>query len=241
MGESSPERSAVALRLFAPIAESYDRYAALLSFGQDPRWRRFLVERVETRPDDTVLDVACGTGAISLALARRYGCAVVGIDQSVEMLAEGRRRVVAAGLEARVRLEEGRAETLDFPDSTFDALTSGYLLRYVADPAATLAELARVVRPGGRIAALDFGVPANPVARALWRLYVGVGLPVLGGLVSPGWREVGRVLRDSIPSFYARYPLERQLADWRAAGIADVQARPLSLGGGLVIWGTRDG
>ncbi len=241
MGEPGTEQGALALRLFAPIAESYDRYAALLSFGQDPRWRRFLVERVEARPDDTVLDVACGTGAISLALARRYGCAVVGIDQSVEMLAEGRRRVVAAGLEARVRLEEGRAETLDFPDATFDALTSGYLLRYVADPAATLAELARVVRPGGRIAALDFGVPANPVARALWRLYVGVGLPVLGGLVSPGWREVGRVLRDSIPSFYARYPLERQLADWRAAGIADVQARPLSLGGGLVIWGTRDG
>jgi demethylmenaquinone methyltransferase/2-methoxy-6-polyprenyl-1,4-benzoquinol methylase len=89
------------------------------------------------------------------------------------------------------------------------------------------------------MALLDFGVPASAAARALWRPYVGVGLPVLGGLVSPGWREVGRVLRDSIPSFYARYPLERQLADWRAAGIADVQARPLSLGGGVVIWGTR--
>ncbi len=241
MAERSTEQSALALRLFAPIAGSYDRYAALLSFGQDPRWRRFLVERVEARPGATVLDVACGTGAISLALARRYGCSVVGIDPSAEMLAEGRRRVAAAGLDARVRLEQGNAETLDFPDGTFDALTSGYLLRYVADPAATLTELARVVRSGGRIAALDFGVPSNPAARALWRLYIGVGLPTLGSLVSPGWREVGRVLRDSIPSFYARYPLERQLADWRAAGMADVQARPLSLGGGIVIWGTRGG
>ena len=239
MTERSTERRALALRLFAPIAGSYDRYAALLSFGQDPRWRRFLVERIEAGPNDVVLDVACGTGAISLALARRYGCSVLGLDQSAEMLAEGRRRVAAAGLERRVRLEQGNAETLAFPDGAFDALTSGYLLRYVEDPAATLAELARVVRPGGRMAMLDFGVPANPVARAAWRLYVGVGLPMLGELVSPGWREVGRVLRNSIPSFYARYPLERQLADWRAAGIADVQARPLSLGGGLVIWGTR--
>jgi len=239
MTERSTEPGALALRLFAPIAKSYDRYATLLSFGQDPRWRRFLVDRIEAGPNDAVLDVACGTGAISLALARSYGCSVLGLDQSAEMLAEGRRRVAAAGLENRVRLEQGNAETLAFPDGAFDALTSGYLLRYVEDPAATLAELARVVRPGGRMAILDFGVPGNPVARAAWRLYVGVGLPTLGALVSPGWREVGRVLRDSIPSFYARYPLERQLADWRAAGIDDVQARPLSLGGGLVIWGTR--
>ena len=99
----------------------------------------------------------------------------------------------------------------------------------------------RVVRPGGRVAALDFAVPGNAAARALWRAYVGLGLPALGALASPGWREVGRVLRESIPSFYARYPLERQLADWRAAGVGDVRARTLSLGGGVVVWGTRDG
>jgi demethylmenaquinone methyltransferase / 2-methoxy-6-polyprenyl-1,4-benzoquinol methylase len=231
--------NALALRVFAPIAGTYDRYAALLSFGQDPRWRRFLVERVDASPSDTVLDVACGTGAIALALARRYGCAVVGVDQSAEMLAEGRRRVAAAGLAARVRLEQARAESLPFPDAGFDALTFGYLLRYVDDPAATLAELARVVRPGGRMAALDFGVPPGPAARALWRAYVGIGLPALGRLVSPGWMDVGRVLRESIPSFYERYPLERQLADWEAAGIADVRACRLSLGGGVVVWGTR--
>jgi demethylmenaquinone methyltransferase/2-methoxy-6-polyprenyl-1,4-benzoquinol methylase len=99
--------------------------------------------------------------------------------------------------------------------------------------------MARVVRPGGRIAALDFGVPPGVVPRAAWRAYLAVGLPALGALVSPGWREVGRVLRESIPSFYARYPLARQVENWRAAGIRDVRVRRLSLGGGVVIWGTR--
>jgi len=229
----------LAQELFAPLAATYDRYAFLLSFGQDARWRRFLVERVTAGPGDTVCDVACGTAAISLALARRHGCRVVGIDQSAPMLAEGRRRVAAAGLGDRIRLEEGRAEELPFPDGELAALTSGYLLRYVEDPGATIRELVRVVRPGGTVAALDFGVPPNPVARAAWRAYVGVGLPLLGGLVSAGWREVGRVLRDSIPSFYARYPLERQLEDWRGAGVHDVQARRLSLGGGVIVWGRR--
>ena len=239
MTEALREPNALAQRLFAPLAETYDRYAFLLSFGQDARWRRFLVERVEAGPGDTVCDVACGTGAIALALARRHGCSVVGVDQSAEMLAEGRRRVERAGLDRRIRLEQGRAESLPFADAGFAALTSGYLLRYVADPTATIRGLVRVVRPGGTVAALDFGVPENPLAHAAWRAYVGVGLPLLGGLVSPGWREVGRVLRDSIPSFYARYPLERQLADWRAAGVPDVRAERLSLGGGIVVWGTR--
>lgn len=239
MTKALGERERLALRLFAPIAGTYDRYAFLLSFGQDARWRRFLVERIDARPDDTVLDVACGTGAIALALVRRYGCSVVGVDASREMLAAGRRRVAVAGAEARVRLELGRAEALPFADGSFDGLTFGYLLRYVADPAGTLRELARVVRPGGRIASLDFLVPPSPVVRAAWRPYVEVVLPTLGGLVSPGWREVGRVLRDSIPSFYERYPLERQLADWRAAGITGVGAKPMSFGGGVVVWGAR--
>jgi demethylmenaquinone methyltransferase / 2-methoxy-6-polyprenyl-1,4-benzoquinol methylase len=237
--ETLREPNALARELFAPLAETYDRYAFLLSFGQDARWRRFLVEHVRAGPEDTVCDVACGTGAISLALVRRHGCRVVGIDQSEPMLAEGRRRVDAAGLADRIRLEAGRAERLPFGDGELAGLTSGYLLRYVADPRATIRELVRVVRPGGTVAALDFGVPPNPIVRAAWRAYVGVGLPLLGGLVSPGWREVGRVLRASIPSFYARYPLEGQLADWRAAGVPDVRARALSLGGGVIGWGTR--
>jgi demethylmenaquinone methyltransferase/2-methoxy-6-polyprenyl-1,4-benzoquinol methylase len=233
------ERGALAARLFPPIAPTYDRYAFLLSFGQDARWRRALVAAIGAGPDDTVLDVACGTGAIAAELVRRYGCSVTGLDRSGEMLAEARRRLAAAGLGDRVRLERGLAEALPFPDASFDHLTGGYLLRYVADPAATIAELARVVRPGGRVALLDFGVPPNALVRAAWRLYVGIGLPTLGRLVSPGWHEVGVVLRRSIPEFYARFPLEEQLEAWRAAGLVDVRARRMSLGGGVVVRGTR--
>ena len=230
-----------ARELFAPLGPTYDRYAALLSFGQDPRWRRFLVSRVEAGPGGRVLDVATGTAAVAVELVRRHGCSVVGLDQSPEMLAEARLRVERAGLADRIELLEGRAETLPFADREFDALTFTYLLRYVDDPGGTLAELARVVRPGGTIASLEFGVPPGALPRAAWNLYVGVGLPLAGRLVSPGWAEVGRFLGPSIRSFYERHPLPALLDLWREAGIENVRYRRLSLGGGIVVWGRRGG
>ena len=163
--------------LFAPLGPTYDRYAALLSFGQDPRWRRFLVSRVDAGPGDTVLDVATGTGAVARELIRQKRCSVVGLDQSPEMLTEARRR-----LGAEVRFVAGTAERLPFPDASFDALTFTYLLRYVSDPAATLQELARVVRPGGTIAALEFGVPRG-IWRPLWELHVRAVLPAAGRVI----------------------------------------------------------
>jgi demethylmenaquinone methyltransferase/2-methoxy-6-polyprenyl-1,4-benzoquinol methylase len=236
--ESISERNQAAQALFAPLGDTYDRYARLLSFGQDPRWRTFLVDRVEAGPDSTVVDVACGTGAVSIELVRRYGCRVVGVDQSAEMLAAGRARVDAAGLRERIQLEEGRAEHLPFEDAFFHALTFTYLLRYVDDPAATMKELTRVVRPGGRIAMLDFFVSAG-VARPAWELYVRIGLPVLGRAISPGWGEVGSFLGPSIRGFWNRHPVEEIVGAWRDAGIDGVEGRRLSLGGGLVLWGTR--
>jgi demethylmenaquinone methyltransferase/2-methoxy-6-polyprenyl-1,4-benzoquinol methylase len=211
-----------ARELFAPLGPTYDRYARLLSLGQDPRWRRFLVSRIP--PGARVLDVATGTGAVAVELRAR-GCEVVGVDQSPEMLAVARAR----GLD----VVEGRAESLPFGDASFDALTFTYLLRYVADPVATLRELRRIVRPGGTIASLEFAVPRG-LWRPLWELYVRVGLPAAGALISPGWREVGRFLGPSIRSFHARYDLAGL---WREAGIADVRTRRLSLGGGIVVWG----
>jgi demethylmenaquinone methyltransferase/2-methoxy-6-polyprenyl-1,4-benzoquinol methylase len=225
--------AASARTLFAPLGPTYDRYAALLSFGQDPRWRRFLVSRIHAGPSDTVLDVATGTGAVARELLAERGCTVVGLDQSPEMLAEARRR-----LPSSVRLMQGRAEQLPFPDAAFDGLTFTYLLRYVDDPAAVLAELARVVRPGGTIAGLEFAVPRG-VWRPLWELYVRVGLPGAGRALSPGWAEVGDFLGPSIRDFYERYPEERLLELWWDAGIRDVRARRLSLGGGIVTWGRR--
>ena len=235
------ERNRAARELFAPLAPTYDRYARLLSFGQDPRWRSFLVSRIEAGPGDTVLDVACGTGAVAIELARRHGCRVVGVDQSPEMLAEGRRRVEAAGLNERVELRDGRAEDLPFGDEELDGLTFTYLLRYVDDPAAAMRELARVVRPGGRIAMLEFSVPSRPLPRLAWEAYVRLGLPAAGRIVSPGWAEVGGFLGPSIRGFWERCPLDRLRGIWEGAGIGEVDARLLSLGGGLVVWGTRGG
>jgi demethylmenaquinone methyltransferase/2-methoxy-6-polyprenyl-1,4-benzoquinol methylase len=232
------ERSRLAQELFAPLGPTYDRWSRLLSLGQDPRWRRFLVSRIEAGPGDEVLDVATGTAAVAIELARRTGCRVVGLDQSVEMLAAGRQRVETAGLADRIQLVEGSAEQLPFEDGSFDALTFTYLLRYVEEPEAALRELARVVRPGGRVAALEFGLPRG-LWRTLWELYVRVGLPAAGRLVSPAWHEVGAFLGPSIREFHARLPVARQLELWRAAGIEDPRVRRLSLGGGYAMWGTR--
>jgi demethylmenaquinone methyltransferase / 2-methoxy-6-polyprenyl-1,4-benzoquinol methylase len=231
----SSARSKEAIELFAPLGPTYDRYASLLSFGQDPRWRRFLVSRVDVGPEHTVLDVATGTAAVAIELTRRTGCRVVGLDQSPEMLSSARRRLHDARLTARIELVEGSAERLPFGDASFDALTFTYLLRYVEDPAATMRELVRVVRPGGTIAMLEFGLPRG-FARPAWELYVRVGLPALGALVSPGWRRVGSFLGGSIREFHRRYDVEEL---WRAAGVQDIGSRRLSLGGGLVLWGRR--
>jgi demethylmenaquinone methyltransferase / 2-methoxy-6-polyprenyl-1,4-benzoquinol methylase len=228
----------LARELFAPLGPTYDRYARLLSLGQDPRWRRFLVSRVEADPGDVVLDVATGTAAVAIELARAKGCDVVGLDQSPEMLTEGQRRVERGGFSARVRLVEGDAERLPFEDEFFDALTFTYLLRYVDDPGRTLEELARVVRPGGTIAMLEFGIPRG-AWRGPWELYVRAGLPLAGYVLDSGWREVGEFLGRSIREFWAQYPLERLLALWGAAGIEDIRGRRMSLGGGLVVWGRK--
>jgi demethylmenaquinone methyltransferase / 2-methoxy-6-polyprenyl-1,4-benzoquinol methylase len=224
--------------LFAPLGPRYDRLGAVLSFGQDPRWRRFLVTRTEARPTDTVLDVATGTAAVAIELVRQKDCFVVGVDQSSEMLEVGRKRVALAGAARQIRLAEADARSLPFEDGQFDALTFTYLLRYVEDPPATLRELARVVRPGGTIAGLEFGVPAG-IWRAPWELWVRVGLPAAGRAVGHGWHEVGTFLGPSIRSHYRQWPLPRLLQAWREAGIADVRARRLSLGGGIVTWGRK--
>ncbi|HEY7223432.1 MAG TPA: class I SAM-dependent methyltransferase [Micromonosporaceae bacterium] len=217
-----------ALRLFEPLGPTYDRVGAALSLGQDPRWRRFLVSRLPQAGH--VLDVATGTGLVAARLLRQ-GHQVTGVDQSPDMLRMARRRFGDA-----VTLINAPAQALPLASRSFDHLTFTYLLRYVDDPAATLAELARVVRPGGIVASLEFGVPEGP-ARPLWGLYVRTALPLAGRLVGSGWREVGDFLGGSIRDFWQRYPLERQLDWWRAAGLQDVAVRRMSFGAAVVIWG----
>jgi demethylmenaquinone methyltransferase/2-methoxy-6-polyprenyl-1,4-benzoquinol methylase len=194
-----------------------------------------MVAAVGARPDERVLDVATGTGLVARELRRRYGCRVVGLDQSEQMLSLAR-PLVGPVYEQVV---SGEAERLPFQDGEFDALTFTYLLRYVDDPAATMRELARVVRPGGRIAMLEFFVPPRPLLYPAWWFYTRAGLPALGRLVSRDWYEVGRFLGPSIDGFWGAHPLPSVVDMWRSAGIDSVEVRKMSLGGGVVIWGVR--
>jgi demethylmenaquinone methyltransferase/2-methoxy-6-polyprenyl-1,4-benzoquinol methylase len=233
-------RTEHALALFAGLPRHYDRAGAALSFGQDPRWRAALVAAVPVGSAERVLDVATGTGMVAAALVRRTGCHVVALDQSAQMLGGLRARIAAdPALAARIEPLEGQAERLPFEDGAFDALTFTYLLRYVEDPAATLRELARVVKPGGTVANVEFGVPPRAGLRALWRLYTRVGLPALGRLLSRDWQEVGAFLGPSIESFYAAHPLPALVRMWEDAGLRDVRVRRMSFGAGVVTTGVR--
>lgn len=239
-GYMDSARKRQALELFRGLPRRYDQVATALSFGQDPRWRRALVNAVAPAPGDRVLDVATGTGMVAAELLAHSDCSVVGLDQSSEMLAAARARFAGQPkLDGRVELIAGQAEELPFEDRSFDALTFTYLLRYVEDPQATMRELARVVRPGGRVASLEFGVPPRLAARAAWRLYTAIGLPTLGRVVSRDWAAVGRFLGPSITDFYDRHPLERIVQYWLQAGLEDVEVRLMSLGGGVVMSATR--
>jgi demethylmenaquinone methyltransferase/2-methoxy-6-polyprenyl-1,4-benzoquinol methylase len=240
-------RNRFAQGLFTPLPGRYDRLAEVLSMGQNGRWRRAMVDRIAgpwtSGPDQAVvLDVASGTAGVALQLAARTGARVVGVDLTEPMLREGQARVATAGMEPRISLVTGRAEQLPFPDASFDALTFTYLLRYVEDPQATLAELARVVKPGGTVASLEFCVPPGPLWRAAWEVYTRAILPA-GGLLLGGepWLRVGRFLGPNITGHYRRYPVPWTVEAWQRAGFTAVGTRLMSLGGGLVMWGQRSG
>ncbi len=245
---TATDRNSFAQDLFTPLPARYDRLAELLSFGQNGRWRRAMIDKVipacapENAANRVVLDVASGTAGVAIQLASRAPARVVGVDLTEQMLRRGKHNVVTAGLAERIALTCGRAEQLPFPDASFDALTFTYLLRYVDDPQATLAELARVVKPGGLVASLEFCVPPSAFWRAAWWLYTRAVLPA-GGLLTGGreWFDVGRFLGPSISAHYQRYPVAWTADAWRQAGFTDVGTSLMSVGGGLVMWGTRSG
>jgi demethylmenaquinone methyltransferase/2-methoxy-6-polyprenyl-1,4-benzoquinol methylase len=211
------------------VSPQYDLVSAVWGFGQDARWRRFLVSRIP--PGSKVLDVATGTGMVAAELARR-GCHVTGLDQSESMIRRGGRFDAA-------RFVVGQAERLPFEDATFDAVTFTYLLRYVDDPAATMRELARVVKPEGTVAFLEFFIPPNPILRAAWLAYTRAVMPTIGRVASREWWDAGRFLGHSITNYYRSYPLAVQGDWWAGAGMRDVRYRTMSLGGGVVFWGTK--
>lgn len=242
LAESRSRPTEFAQRLFRGLPQRYDRLGLALSFGQDRRWRKAMVDAVvAARPQPrTVLDVASGTAGVARELARRTAARVVGVDLTEQMLRAGHQRVRADGFDGRVSLAVGRAEQLPVADASVDALTVTYLLRYVADPAATVRELARVVRPGGVVSSLEFAVPEHPVWHPAWVFYTRTLLPLLGLLSGgPHWWRVGRFLGPSISEHYRRYPVAWLVRAWEDAGLVEVQMRRMSLGGGLVMWARK--
>ena len=228
-------------QLFDRIAAQYDWAPSFLSFFQYHGWTRFVVSRLEAEPDATVLDVCTGTAGVAMRTARTHHCRVVGVDLSPKMLSRAQHNLSSNGLAGQIPLVMGRAEDLAFANDCFDAVSVTYLLRYVDDPEATMLEIIRVLKPGGRLVSLEFGVPPNPVARAFWHAYTRAILPIAGALVSRGWRHVGGFLGPSITDLYHSYT-ENDLRElWLRLGMLDVQVKRLSMGGAVVMWGTKSG
>ena len=232
--------NAIAINLFSGLPRRYDLLAEVLSFGQNARWRRNLVDHLAAHKPRNVLDVATGTGGVAIALAAETDARITGVDISEAMLEQGRERVRRAELADRIKLEPARAEALPYSSQSFDALSFTYLLRYVDDPAATVGELARVIRPGGHMASLDFYVPPNAFWRTAWWAYTRTLLPGAGIMLGgKAWWDVGLFLGPNIEAHYRQWPLARIVDSWREAGMVDVGYRVMSLGGGLVMWGTK--
>lgn len=177
-----------------------------------------------------MLDVASGTGLIARDLERIANARVVGLDQSLPMLSAGEGPRIA-----------GQAERLPFPDATFDGVVFSYLLRYVDDPRATLAEMARVLRPGGVMASVEFGVPRAALPRLGWRIYAGHLFPRAARRISPGWASTGSFLPGSIMELEASLPPAKQALLWRDAGLTEVRIKRMTLGAGVLMIGRRDG
>jgi len=234
-----PVKKTFAQDLFDGVAPSYDTWAQVLTFFQYLGWRRFLVSQMALRPGTLVLDVCTGTAGVALEIADHHAGRIVGLDASQLMLEAGLRAVETQNLDGRVQLVQGRAERLPFPDETFDAVVFTYLLRYVQDPDATIRELSRVLKPGGELLSLEFGLPETIWVRALWEIYNRIVMPVMTIPVSRGWHRVGRFLGPSIRDFCQRCPVDRLTAIWRDNGIPLVETRPLLKGAAIVMWGTK--
>ncbi len=206
-------------RMFDRVAHRYDLVNSLISLGLHRRWRRCAAAAARLPAGGLALDVCAGTGDIAIALVRRGGRAVA-LDFAPEMIAVGRRKAASLG----VRYVRADALLLPLPDHTFDAATIGFSLRNLASRARLFAELARVVKPGGRVVSLETSQPPNRLVRAIYRLYLAVMMS-FAGAISDG--SAYRHLAGTIASFP---PAEVIADEMTAAGLGKVTFRRLVLG-----------
>ena len=226
---SEPEAARWVRGMFGRVARRYDLLNHLLSLNIDRHWRARTVRRLRPilkRPSALVLDICCGTGDLLLALEAEHGGAVLGSDFCHPMLIQAQRKI--ARRRSRSVLVEADALSLPFPDGSLDLVTAAFGFRNLANYEKGLAEMRRVLKPGGAAAILEFSQPKNPFFAALYRFYSNRALPAIGGLIS-GDRNAYRYLPESV----RRFPSPEGLAAaMRAAGFARVQYERMT--GGIV-------
>ena len=212
--------------MFDAIASRYDLLNRVISLGVDQRWRRATVKSLELKPDARVLDLATGTADLAILTARTHRDAtLVGLDPSRNMLAVGREKLAAKGLDGRVTLQEGEAERLPFEDKSFDGITMAFGIRNVVDRPAALREMARVTRPGGRVAILELADPKGGLLSTFARFHIHTVVPWMGAVLS-GAKEY-RYLHESIAAFP---PAERFAGLMRESGLDVLAVRPFTFG-----------
>ncbi len=220
---SAEEKRAYTRDLFARIAPRYELLNQVMSLGQVESWRQAAAEEARVPPGGWVLDVATGEGGLARAILQRWpGVHAVGVDFNRKMLTMGRTH--SAGWP--IRWTEGDALRLPFPDDFFDAAVNAFMLRNVTDVRATLAEQARVVRPGGRVVCLEMTWPRHPLFRPLFHLYFGGIVPLLGWLLT-GYLDAYRYLPRSVQAFL---PPEGLAAVMERVGLQQVRYRLLMMG-----------
>ena len=229
---AADEKPAYVNHMFAQIAPTYDLMNRLMTFGQDQGWRRLMLDFCELPPHGRLLDVGTGTGDIAYEAMRHYsGVQAVGSDFTYEMMAAG------VGKVPGVDLPFAQADTfhLPFPDDTFDAVVSGFLLRNVVDRQAAFREQARVTKPGGKVVCLETAPPTNAMLEPLFRFYFFNVVPFIGGAVS-GDGEAYAYLPNSTVDFPEPSALQRTM---ELAGLRNVFYRELMMGTVAIHVGTK--
>jgi demethylmenaquinone methyltransferase/2-methoxy-6-polyprenyl-1,4-benzoquinol methylase len=222
-----PSRSRV-WQMFDRIADRYDPLNRLLSFGQDIRWRKKLVQLIPSGNVLQVLDIATGTGdqALSIVQTRQDVAQVTGIDLAKMMLKKGMEKTEKLGLTDRIRLQEGDACDLDFNDASFDVVTISFGIRNVENLEAALNQMYRVLRINGVVLILEFSLPGNPLIRSFYLLYFRYILPFLGSIIS-GDKSAYRYLNETVETF----PFGDDFCNFlRRSGFHEVTSMPLTFG-----------
>ena len=234
------EKAAFVQRMFARIAPRYDLMNRLMTFGRDLAWRRAAAELAALPPGGLTIDVATGTADLAIALARQTPTGyTVGVDVSLPMMASGQRKVESAGLAERIGFVHGDGLALPFPDGAFDGAVSGFALRNVVSIPQAVAEMRRVVAPGGRVVLLELTRPTltHPLFRRAFWLYFHRLVPLIGGWIS-GQTEAYRYLPESVDRFLSPDALKALMEE---AGLREVRYRLLAPGTAAVHIGIVSG